>query len=283
MRFIFVHNSRKPERSRTLRLFARSCRKLGIEFFPINSRKFDYFALPELGTNDILYRGGTGDRAQAFEKLMINDSCRHFYSHWDHSLRGRGTTFFYHQKAGLQAIPTIPLIPRNRGEVESFAKELGGFPIIVKAIGNSRGVGVMKVDSRESLVSICDFLRGQDTRVLLRKYIEHDHYGRLIVLNHQVVASNRCGSLEGDFRTNTPDTPNGEPFVFTREHQQMAIDAVSVLELKFGGVDLLFDADGDAHIAEVNFPTDFRCCQEITGIDIATMMLEFASNPDRTR
>jgi glutathione synthase/RimK-type ligase-like ATP-grasp enzyme len=61
----------------------------------------------------------------------------------------------------------------------------------------------------------------------------------------------------------------------------MAIDAVSVLELKFGGVDLLFDADGNAHIAEVNFPTDFGCCQEITGIDIATMMLEFASHLER--
>ena len=281
VRFIFIHNSSKAENSQTLELFDHSCRKLGMEFFPINSRKFNYFDLPELGTDDILYRGGTGDRAQAFEKLMINDSCRHFYSHWDHSLRGRGTTFYYHQKQGLPAIPTIPMIPRNRKEVAKFAKELGGFPIIVKAIGNSKGVGVMKVDSQESLVSICDFLRGQDTRVLLRKFIEHDHYGRLIVLGNKVVASNRCGSLEGDFRTNTADTPNGEPFVFTKEQQQIAIDTVSVLGLKFGGVDLLFDDDGNAHIAEVNFPTDFACCQEITGIDIATMMLEFASHLER--
>lgn len=281
VRFIFIHNSRKSENSQTLALFRQSCRKLGIEFFPINSQKFDYFDLPELGADDILYRGGTGDRAQAFEKLMINDSCRHFYSQWDHSLRGRGTTFYYHQKHGLPAIPTIPLIPWNRKEAARFAAELGGFPLIVKAIGNSKGVGVMKVDSQESLVSICDFLRGQDTRVLLRKYIEHEHYGRLIVLGNQVVASNRCGSLEGDFRTNTADTPNGEPFVFTKEQQQIAIDTVSVLGLKFGGVDLLFDDDGHGHIAEVNFPTDFGCCQEITGIDIATLMLEFACQLER--
>lgn len=277
VRFLYIHHSKNSGNSPTLRLFARSCEKLGIEFFPINSQKFDYFALPEPGENDILYRGGTGERAQAFEKLMINDSCRHFYSHWDHSLRGRGTTFYYHQKLGLPAIPTIPLIPKSRQEVAKFAKELGGFPVIVKAIGNSKGVGVMKVDSQESLVSICDFLRGQDTRVLLRKFIPHEYYGRLIVLNNEVVASNRCGSLEGDFRTNTADTPNGEPFVFSKEHQQLAIDAVSVLELKFGGVDLLFDADGRAHIAEVNFPTDFGCCQEITGIDIATLMLEYVA------
>ncbi|MFT7171945.1 MAG: hypothetical protein ACI9NQ_000153 [Paracoccaceae bacterium] len=281
VRFIFIHNSRKAENSQTLNLFSHSCRKLGIEFLPINSRTFDYFEIPELGADDILYRGGTGDRAQAFEKLMINDSCRHFYSHWDHSLRGRGTTFYYHQKHGLPAIPSIPLIPWNRKEAEKFAAQLGGFPIIVKALGNSKGVGVMKVDSQEGLVSICDFLRGQGTRVILRKFIEHDHYGRLIVIGNQVVASNRCGSLDGDFRTNTSDTPNGKPFVFTKEQQQIAIDTVSVLGLKFGGVDLLFDADGNAHIAEVNFPTDFGCCQEITGIDIATLMLEFVSGLER--
>ena len=278
MRFIFIHSSKKQQRGgRTYELFAQSCEKLGIEFFPINCQTYDYFSLPELGSDDILYRSATGERARVFEKLLINDSCRHFYTHWDHSLRGRGTTYFYHKKQGLPAIPTIPLIPKNREEVEKFSEELGGFPIIVKATGGSKGVGVMRVDSQKSLVSICDFVRGEDTSVILRKYIEHEYYGRLIVLGDQVVASNRTRSLDGDFRTNTSDTPNGEAYVFTKGLQKMAIEAVSVLGLEFGGVDLLFDAEGGAHIAEVNFPTDFGCCQDITGIDVATMMLEFGS------
>ncbi len=281
MRFVFIHSSKNSEGGRTYKLFADSCKKLGIEFFPINCRKFDYFSLPELDSNDILYRSATGERARVFEKLLINDSCRHFYSFWDQSLRGRGTTYFYHKKHGLPAIPTIPLIPKDRDEVEKFAEELGGFPIIVKAIGGSKGVGVMRVDSQKSLVSICDFLRGEDTSVIIRKYVEHEYYGRLIVIGDQVVASNRAGSLDGDFRTNTSDTPNGETYVFPEDVQKVAVDAVSVLGLKFGGVDLLFDADGNAHIAEVNFPTDFGCCQDITGIDIATMMLEFAAKLER--
>ena len=275
MRLVLIHKSKKPEGGRTLQLFKSACEKCNIELLPINVFEYDYFDLPVLGADDILYRSATGERARVFEKLLINDTCRHFYAHWDNALRGRGTTYFYHSKRGLPAIPTIPLIPKDRDEVAKFADALGGFPVVVKAIGGSKGVGVMRVDSQKSLVSICDFLRDEDTRVILRKYVEHEYYGRLIVLGDQVVASNRTKALDGDFRTNTSDTPNGQPYVFSDNLQKIAVEAVSTLGLQFGGVDLLFDEDGSAHIAEVNFPTDFGCCQDITGIDIATLMLEF--------
>lgn len=276
MRLVFIHKSKRPEGGRTLELFKNACEKLNVELLSINVYEYDYFDLPVLGSEDILYRSATGERARVFEKLLINDTCRHFYTYWDNALRGRGTTYFYHKKYNLPAIPTTPLIPKDRGEVERFAKELGGFPIVVKATGGSKGVGVMRVDSQKSLVSICDFLRGEDVSVILRKYIEHEYYGRLIVIGDKVVASNRAKSLDGDFRTNTSDTPNGEPFIFSEGLQKTAVKAVSTLGLEFGGVDLLLDEDGTAQIAEVNFPTDFGCCQDITGIDIAARMLEFA-------
>ncbi len=277
MRFIYIHKSKKAVGAFTHGLFKESCEKLDIEFCPINVKDFDYFSLPKLGRDDILYRGATGERARVIEKLLINDECRHFYSDWTRALSGRGTTYYYHQKTGLKVIPTIPLVPTDRNEAENFADKLGGFPIIVKALGGSKGVGVMRADSQESLVSICDFFRDESTSIILRKYIEHTYYGRLVVLDDRVVASNRTKSLDGDFRTNTPDTPNGEAYEFSKGVQKMAIEAVSVLGLKFGGVDILFGLDGSAYIAEVNFPTDFGCAQQITGIDIATQMLEYAA------
>ncbi|OGG87685.1 hypothetical protein A2592_00920 [Candidatus Kaiserbacteria bacterium RIFOXYD1_FULL_42_15] len=278
MRLILIHKQKNGEKTRTLEMFEHSCQTLGIELFLVNVYSYSYFDLPTLGSDDILYRSATGSRAQILEKLLINDSCRHLYTKWDLALHGRGTTYYYHKKHNLPAIPTIPLIPKDREEAVRFAETLGGFPIIMKVTGGSKGVGVMRVDSQESFISICDFLRGNSANILVRKYIEHTYYGRFIVLGGHVIASNRCKSLDGDFRTNTADTPYGEAYVFSEEVQKIAIDAVSVLGLKFGGVDLLFDMDGNAHIAEVNFPTDFGVAQDITGIDVATQILQFLAD-----
>lgn len=254
-----------------------ACVQQGVELHAIDEENFDYFDLPVLGENDLWYRIARGERARSVEKKLINENCGHFFTHWKTALSGRGDTFYYHEKAGISSVPTIPIVPRGRQEAARFAEELGGFPLIVKVTGGTKGVGVMRVDSQESLVSICDYLRATGVHVILRKYIEHTEYGRLIVLGDAVVASHRTKVLSGDFRSNTTDNidENRDPYTFAPEIEEMAIGATHSVGLQFGGVDVLFDPSGNAYITEVNFPPQFSVTQRVTGIDIAGKMLQY--------
>ncbi|KKQ44614.1 MAG: hypothetical protein US63_C0025G0019, partial [Candidatus Moranbacteria bacterium GW2011_GWC2_37_8] len=42
---------------------------------------------------------------------------------------------------------TLNLFSRDRDLLQKYVEFLGGFPIIIKSLGGSHGVGVMKIDS----------------------------------------------------------------------------------------------------------------------------------------
>ncbi len=111
---------------------------------------------------------------------------------------------------------------------------------------------------------------------MLRKFIPHQYYGRLIVVGDAVVASNRTFVPKGDFRSNTADNidDNREPYTFSDELEAIVVRSVRSVGLEFAGVDLLFDDDGSVYIAEVNFPCEFEYAQTITGIDVADYMIK---------
>ena len=69
------------------------------------------------------------------------------------------------------------------------------------------GVGVMKIDSRESFSSIIDYLQTKDDTFILRQFIEHSEQARIVVLGDQVISSH-ANMTSGDFRTNAGEEKN---------------------------------------------------------------------------
>ena len=85
-----------------------------------------------------------------------------------------------------------------------FEKLDTDFPIILKTLRGSKGVGVLFVESEKSLMSLVQVLykQDEDTDLLLQEYIKTDYDARVHVLGGKVLTAMRRDVLEGDFRSN---------------------------------------------------------------------------------
>jgi len=248
-----------------------------LEVNVVETKKADYFNLPALNKGDLLYRHGLSKRGVEIERLIINDDVAHFYNDTAIAIGGRTSSYFYNVRAGLPVIKTIPLLPSVESNIQEHVDYLGGFPLIVKVMGGSVGVGVVRVDTIESLKSCLDFVRTLDSMVLLREYIPHKRQARLVVVGDEVVSSFYVKPLPDEFRTNVLENTddNKEPFIFSEEVQKAAVEAVHSIGLQNGGVDVLFADDDSYSIPEVNFPCNFVTAQRVTEIDVAGKMVDW--------
>jgi glutathione synthase/RimK-type ligase-like ATP-grasp enzyme len=182
------------------------------------------------------------------------------------------------QAASVPVIPTIYAVSKNEDKLlASYAEQLGGFPIIVKSSGGSHGEGVMKVDSLTSLRSVLGFVSDtQSSQFVLRQFIGDARHLRLVVIGNKVVDVIEYDVQPDDFRTNAVAVPT----VVDRNDigddiKQIAVDAVTALDLEFGGVDVLIATDGKPYVAEVNFPCNFARNQLNTGADISGRLVAY--------
>lgn len=229
--------------------------------------------------NDALYRASTKPFARQVEIDLLNDEVATFYNNYRRSLHG-GISAAADEKIYTEnEIPTpktIFIIPDNKTNLELKLEDLNGPPYIIKVSGKSHGVGVMKVDSIESLFSVLDYLKNDDTKIMIREYIPVTSSARLIVLGDKVIDSIEYIVPANDFRSNVGE-PNVKAKKFSTEIENTAIKAVNLLNLEFGGVDILIH-DDKHYLTETNFPCFFPRAQNTTGTDIATLMIEYLLN-----
>ena len=257
----------------------KACLDRGVDFTPINPSVFDLTdtsLTPAPG--DMLYRASNSSSdeglAKTVERWLLHDKVATLYSSYERSLTQYPQSYIIHHKHKLSIPKTVWNVPRNRELINKYADYVGGFPVIIKATGGSHGVGVMKIDSRESLYSIIDYLYASDTKVIMRQFIDSRTSARLIVLDGKVIASIEYSAPKDDFRTNVGRKPVVKEKEFSDDVNELAIKAVSSMGYKFGGVDILIDEDGKPYIVEINFPCNFSRAAKATKIDIAGQLVD---------
>lgn len=242
----------------------------------VSSKNFDFSTEVKLTNEDGLYRVGRGKNARLIEKVLINDNVNSFYLSAKDCIR-RMDHDLTHKKNNLPIIPTIFSITNDKLLLKKYIEQLGGFPVIIKATGGSLGIGVMKIDSLESLYSITDFLCNSigSASFVLRKFIDYKEHARLIVLGDRVLSSIEYKRVQNDFRSNSGSDLKICYKKFDKKVEDLAIKAVFVLGYEFGGVDILIDQQENSFLAEANFPCDFSDVQKYANIDISGMMIDF--------
>lgn len=276
--------SRLETNETTINLLKEACGNLGIDFNLLITEEFNAMNAPELTENDMLYCLADDYSSRSIEKLLINSSVKTFYTDYKKCYEKMDdaddvTSYYTHRLAGLPTIETVPVMTADKTVLSEYASSLGGFPIIIKAVGGtSHGVGIIRIDGQESLYSVADFLVGTNTNFLFKKYINVNQHIRAIVLGDTVIDSIEYITPEGDFRSNVGEEPNVRPIEIGELASRIAVSAVKTLGFEFGGVDLLVDKDGGVHIAEVNFPCFFSRAQMATGKPLAKIMLEYLAS-----
>lgn len=257
--------------------FAAACARLDIKYCRYIDTEFniDEFKEVENFSPDLIYRSGLSKKARAIEILLAKPDTKMVYYNNQTAISGKGSTHVIMKKHGLPVIPSIPFLPERKRDAVAFAEHLGGFPLVIKVSGGQEGIGVMRVDSPESLNSVGDYLKKDPkAQVMVMQYIEHEYYARAVVVGDTVVAATKDRAPEGDFRGNAYGrrSAKGESFTLTEDMKRDVIKATKLVGVKAAGVDLLL-TDNGYYLAEVNSPFNFSETQTRTGVDIASAII----------
>ena len=154
------------------------------------------------------------------------------------------------------------------------------FPIILKTLRGSKGIGVLFVESERSLNSLIQTLYKMDTEadLLMQEYIKTDYDVRAIVLDGKVIAAMRRNVVEGDFRSNASQGAKVESIELTKLEIDQCIHAAKSIGGIFTGVDFIPSKNRDTQnplFLEVNSSPGTESIEEATGLNISKILLEY--------
>lgn len=223
---------------------------------------------------DLMFRPAISLTAIKVEQFLYSERVATFYQAPDGIFFNCNNALRLFEQSGIPCPRTFQLNSLSREALDYYVEQLGGYPVVLKVLGNSRGVGVMKLDSAQALYSVADYVATQAQLPLLCAYVDDAVHWRCVVVGDRVVAAYLNPPDGKDFRTY--GTARAED-VFTMvdaEMEALAVAAVQALRLEFGGVDILRHASGRLYVLEANFPCYYAHAQETGGVDVAGAMVE---------
>ena len=164
-------------------------------------------------------------------------------------------------------VPRYSLIP-DISFLDRALESVGNkFPVVIKLLNGSHGIGVSIVDSYISLKSIYQTLKeiNPEQEILIQEKIDSDFDLRIHVLikrfnvmnekidNESIIGVMKRKSVNKDFRTNYSLGGEVESYELTPELEKLAKKAARVLECHWSGVDIMIDKKTKKpYILEVN-------------------------------
>lgn len=162
---------------------------------------------------------------------------------------------------------------------EQLIDMVGGAPCIIKLIEGTQGKGVILAETKKAAESVIDGFRQIKAHFLVQEFIKESNGKdiRAFVIGDKVVASMMRSAKEGEFRSNLHRGGTAVPVEITEEEASVAINAAKALGLNVAGVDLLRSSRGPL-VLEVNSSPGLQGIEASTGLDIASMIIEYIEN-----
>mgnify|MGYP003669116997 FL=1 len=193
-------------------------------------------------------------------------------------------TYLRLQDFGLTQPKTV-LIP-NEDEIETAFKNLDTkFPIIMKTLRGSKGVGVLFIESERALNSIVQLLFKQDKSadILIQKYIKTEFDVRVLVLGGKVIATMQRDVLEGDFRSNYSQGAKVKTYELSDLEIEQCLLAAKAIGGLFTAVDFIPSENtkkDPPYILEVNSSPGTEGIEEANKKNIVKEVIKYFNNPD---
>ena len=180
--------------------------------------------------------------------------------------------------------PKTVLIP-NKDMIDFSLEALDTkFPIIMKTLRGSKGVGVLFVESKRSLDSIVQLIykTDEDSDLLIQEYIETKFDVRVLVLGGRVIATMQRDVVDGDFRSNYSQGGNVSSFKLTSMEEKQCVLAAKAVDGIFTAVDFIPSKNREKnppYILEVNSSPGTDGIEEANNINISKEILTYFMNP----
>ena len=173
--------------------------------------------------------------------------------------------------AGLP-VPETFVCESAETALEAFEK-LGG-DVVVKPIFGSEGRGILRVSDPDLALRTFRTLERIQAVLYLQKFIEHDGSDiRVLLFDGDVLGAMRRISAD-DFRVNISRNGHAEKHDPTDCELDFARQAMTATGTRFGGVDILYDRDGEPYVIEINAVPGWRALERVEGRDIAAEVIQ---------
>ena len=176
--------------------------------------------------------------------------------------------------------PVTHLINDPENSEQAFENLDTQYPIILKTLRGSKGVGVLFVESAKSLDSIVQLIHKQDddADLLLQEYIKTDYDARVLVLGGKVLSTMKRPVIEGDFRSNVSQGSKPQKLELTELEIEESLKAAKAVNGLWTAVDFIPSKNRTKEppfIIEVNSSPGTEGMEEATGRNISKEILEF--------
>ena len=172
-------------------------------------------------------------------------------------------------------IPRTVVI-RRPSDMKASIERVGGFPVVIKLMSGTQGVGVILAENMNAFESMLDTLWSLGQDILLQECIKESmgRDVRVIVMGGRVVAAMRRQARLGEFRSNLHRGGVGSDIDLSDDFKAAAIKAVEIVGLDVAGVDLLESYEGPK-VIEVNSSPGLEGIEAATGLNLAKEILSY--------
>jgi RimK family alpha-L-glutamate ligase len=133
--------------------------------------------------------------------------------------------------------PRTALISNEKGLIHAHEKLGGKYPVIMKTLTGTQGIGVSVVESEKSMVSVAQSLWKFGAALLLQEFLKFDFDVRTLVIDGKVLASTKRISAKKDFRSNRHREATTEPYKLSDEERIVVLQAARSVGTYMVGVD----------------------------------------------
>lgn len=128
------------------------------------------------------------------------------------------------------------------------------YPFVIKTFRGTHGIGVMKVDSHSSLVSVAQLLNKENVDFMLQEFCAHEKSARIIMIGDKMLAANLRGQPKDkeEFRTNSHLGSETDMYQPSEEEISVCKKIVELFGCNFCAIDYLITENKEIIVLEVN-------------------------------
>jgi len=177
-------------------------------------------------------------------------------------------------RAGIDIPKTVMV--SDPSQIHRALEIVGGPPAILKVVKGTQGIGVILAETEQAALTVLETFWNLGMNILVQEFIEESEGRdiRALVVGDRVVTAMRRQASVGEFRSNVHRGGTGTVVDLPESYRRAALEAMRVMELQLGGVDML-ESETGPKVGEIYSSAGFEGLERWTGVDIASAIIEY--------
>jgi len=270
---VTVADSKDPKENTTADLITKACKKKGIKCIIVNTKSSIITSKDEdkgtltvsnidgkgaehtfVGRDTVcIVRGGALEDEAGLSLISSFQNSQAFMVNTRASMLtcdNKLTTALLFEKFGIPT-PRTAFIS-NENNIKTGLDMIGGkFPIILKTLTGTQGVGVIKIESYEGLVATVQAMWKLEAELLIQEYMPSKFDVRTFVVDNKIFASTKRVHSSYDFRSNTHRGAEAEPYILNDDEKELVLKAARLSRAYMVGVDHIIH-NNKPYLLEIN-------------------------------